>query len=100
MTYEKGELIEAEDYNNFLNQLFTFYADTNSGTTNPLYVDFGYGQSTSTLLPVPIGELITHIEWTTLFTAINNVGVHQGTSTSGLPWSVNQGDIIFAENAP
>lgn len=77
MAYSQGGLIEAVDYNNFLNgsnQLNTVWS-TGSGAT-------GYGQSA--LSTVSVGNLVTATQWATLINALNNITAHQTGSTTAI----------------
>ena len=82
MTYLTGGNIQATDYNTFatsaqsVNEVF---ADLYSNaTTIGLGADFGYGQ-TPALSSVAIGDSVTAGQWTELFTAMQECGIHQGT---------------------
>lgn len=99
MAYQSGGQIEAIDYNTFVNQLNAIYSDVNQGSIEETSADYGYG--VFPVMPtVAITDLVTHIEWTKLFTAITNCGIHQATNVAGIPASVNVGDIIYAEPNP
>jgi len=77
MSYSQGGLIEAVDYNNFLNgsnQLNTVWG-TGAGAT-------GYGQTA--LTTVTIGSVITATQWATLINTLNSIATHQTGSGSGI----------------
>lgn len=77
MSYSQGGLIEAVDYNNFLNgsnQLNTVWA-VGSGAA-------GYGQTA--LSTVTVGSVVTATQWATLINTLNNVRSHQTGSGSGI----------------
>lgn len=86
MAYAQGGLIEAVDYNNFLNgsnQLNTVWS-TGSGAT-------GYGQSA--VSTVAIGSLITATQWATLINTLNNITAHQTGSPTAIT-AVAAGNLI------
>src|SRR5215471_13444899 len=99
MTYQKSQIVLAADYNTFINQLNPVYGDTHKGSTSLSTVDYGYGQP-NLAPPVAVSGFITHNEWTNLFTAVNQTGIHQNTNTGNLPSVVYKGDVIVAENPP
>jgi hypothetical protein len=77
MSYAQGGLIEASDYNNFLNgsnQINTIWA---TGTGNA-----GYGQTA--LSTVSQSALITAPQWATLINTLNSIRIHQSGSGSGI----------------
>ena len=77
MAYSQGGLIEATDYNNFLNgsnQLNTVWS---TGTGN-----VGYGQTA--LSTVSSGVPITATQWATLINTLNSALVHQSGTGSGI----------------
>ena len=77
MTYSQGGLIQATDYNNFLNgsnQLNTVWS-TGTG-------DAGYGQTA--LSTVSVGGLVTAAQWATLINTLNSILTHQAGSGSGI----------------
>jgi hypothetical protein len=77
MSYSQGGLIEAVDYNNFINgtnQLNTVWA-VGSGAA-------GYGQTA--LSTVAVGSIVTATQWATLINTLNNVRSHQTGSGSGI----------------
>ena len=87
MTYAQGGLIQATDYNGFV--------QTGSPNFNAIW-NGKYGQ---TALPtVSVGALVGHTEWNNLFQGINNVALSQGTLITPLP-TVAAGDIITYESA-
>jgi hypothetical protein len=77
MAYSQGGLIEAADYNNFLNgsnQLNTVWG---TGTGNA-----GYGQTA--LSAVSQTGTVTATQWATLINTLNSVLTHQSGSGSGI----------------
>ena len=77
MAYSSAGLIEATDYNNFLNgsnKLNTVWA---SGTGNA-----GYGQTA--LSTVSAGGTVTATQWATLINTLNSILVHQSGAGSGI----------------
>lgn len=77
MAYSQGGLIEAADYNNFINgsnQLNTIWA---TGTGNA-----GYGQTA--LSSVSQTGVVTATQWATLINTLNSIRTHQTGSGSGI----------------
>ena len=77
MAYSQGGLIEATDYNNFLNgsnQLNTVWS---TGTGNA-----GYGQTA--LSTVSQSGTVTATQWATLINTLNSALTHQAGSGSGI----------------
>ena len=77
MAYSQGGLIEATDYNNFLNgsnQLNTVWG---TGTGNA-----GYGQTA--LSTVSAAGTITATQWATLINTLNSTLIHQSGTGSGI----------------
>jgi len=77
MSYAQGGLIEASDYNNFLNgsnQLNTVWS-TGSGAV-------GYGQTA--LSTVSQSGTVTATQWATMINTLNNVRNHQSGVGSGI----------------
>jgi len=77
MAYSSGGLIEATDYNNFLNgsnQLNTVWSTGNGNA--------GYGQSA--LSTVSAGGTVTATQWATLINTLNSTLTHQSGSGSGI----------------
>ena len=77
MAYSQGGLIEASDYNNFLNgsnQLNTVWS---TGTGNA-----GYGQTA--LSTVSVSGVVTATQWASLINTLNNALTHQSGSGSGI----------------
>lgn len=77
MAYSSTGLIEATDYNNFLNgsnQLNTVWS---TGTGNA-----GYGQTA--LTTVAAAGTVTATQWATLITTLNSALTHQSASGSGI----------------
>lgn len=97
MSYNRGGLIQATDFNQVATLIKSVYGDTNSGSTAPGQRDFGYG-ATNTIPQKNIGDLITAADWTTVLGAITACGTHQGVSVSPIPSSVTTGQLIQAYN--
>ena len=77
MTYSSGGLIQATDYNNFINgsnQLNTVWS-TGTG-------DAGYGQTA--LSTVATSGTVTATQWATLINTLNSTLTHQSGSGSGI----------------
>lgn len=111
MTYVKGQLIAAADYNNFIGTLGTTgYAsqaaiDAASPNVGSVYGvgfgDRGYGQTTVTLATVSAGDDIA-AEWADMQTALQACLQHQtGSIPSDLPVAadVASGAVVFAHEA-
>jgi hypothetical protein len=99
MAYVTGQVINHGDYN-------TFATGSTSGTPNNSvanvntiigvgYGKLGYGQTTplTQLTSVATSNLITATQWNTLFSRINTVANHQGTSITTLPTVVTGNEI-------
>jgi len=96
MAYQTSGLIEATDYNGFVSQINEIFADTNQGSTIQSQADYGYGQTA--LTTVAASSIVTAAEWSSLFSAVTNSGIHQGTSTSPIPSAAAPGQLIVAYN--
>ena len=86
MTYSQGGLIEAADYNNFINgsnQLNTVWS-TGSGNA-------GYGQTA--ISSVSVAGTVTATQWATLINTLNSTLIHQSGSGSGIS-PVTSGQLI------
>jgi len=87
MAYNQGGLIEASDYNNFLNgsnQLNSIWS-TGTGST-------GYGQTA--LSAVSSTGLVSASQWSSLINTLNSISVHQSGVGSGIS-SVTSGGTIY-----
>jgi hypothetical protein len=87
MAYSQGGLIEANDYNNFLNgthQINTIWS-TGTGST-------GYGQTA--LNAVASGGSVSASQWSSLINTLNNMYFHQTGSGSGIS-AVTSGGTIY-----
>jgi hypothetical protein len=87
MAYSSGGLIEASDYNNFLNgsnQLNTVWSTGNG--------DVGYGQNA--LTTVSDGSVVTATQWATFINALNAVRNHQSGAGTGAITAPVAGDRI------
>jgi len=79
MTYALGGLIQATDYNAFINDPNKFNAYWGQGTG-----DAGYGQTS--IGTVAVGNTITATQWASLINKLNNARRHQsGGSYTDLP---------------
>lgn len=86
MSYSSGGLIQATDYNNFLNgtnQLNTVWSTGSAA--------IGYGQPA--LTTVSTAGTVTATQWATLINTLNNVRAHQTGSGSGIS-AVTAGQTI------
>ena len=77
MTYSSGGLIQATDYNNFINGSNQLNTVWNIGTGNA-----GYGQTA--ISTVAGGGTVTATQWATLINALNSTLTHQQGSGSGI----------------
>lgn len=77
MAYSQGGLIDAVDYNNFLNGSNQFNTVWGVGTGNA-----GYGQTS--LSTVSSTGTVTATQWATLINALNSARTHQSGSGSGI----------------
>jgi len=77
MAYSQGGLIDAVDYNNFLNGSNQFNTVWGVGTGNA-----GYGQTA--LSTVSSAGTVTATQWATLINALNSARTHQSGSGSGI----------------
>jgi hypothetical protein len=77
MAYSSGGIIDAADYNNFLNG--TNQLNKVWGTGNG---DAGYGQTA--LSTVSQAGMVTATQWATLINTLNTALVHQSASPSGI----------------
>ena len=88
MAYSQGGLIEATDYNNFLNgsnQLNTVWS---TGTGN-----VGYGQTA--LSTISTAGTVTATQWATLINTLNSAMVHQTGTGSGISATTAGGTINY-----
>lgn len=87
MAYTSGSLIEATDYNGFVN--------TNGSNINQIWSagtgDRGYGQSA--LATVAAGSTVTAAQWSSLVNTVAAIANHQGTTITARTAPVT-GDII------
>ena len=103
MTYTAGSSIQAADFNTFANSagyMNELIADLHSGATTLPNAGLGYGQTP--LATVTALDNVAFTNWNLLYTAIRNVGTHQGTSVvPPLPASGPIAtDVISAYNGP
>ena len=94
MAYTSGSLIEAADYNGFVN--------TNSSHINEIWAtgtgDRGYGQSA--LATVAAGSTVTAAQWASLVNTVASIANHQNTTITAraAPVAGNIIDILAAVN--
>ena len=87
MTYSAGNNIQAiADYNTFATEIDAIFSNPYPGSTTLPNAGFGYGQPA--VGSVSVGSNVTAAQWSALFNAVNNAGIHQGTSVSPIPTSV------------
>ncbi len=93
MTYSVGGLIQATDYNGFVN-------DTSGANVNGIWAtgstDRGYGQSA--LSTVAAAGTITATQWATLVNTISSIANHQGTSITARTAPVTGNTITILAN--
>ena len=77
MTYSSGGLIQAADYNNFINGSNQFNTVWSTGTGNA-----GYGQTA--IATVSASNQVTASQWASLINNLNNALTHQSGSGSGI----------------
>ena len=92
MAYTAGGLIEATDYNGFVN--------TGANNVNSIWStgsgDKGYGQTA--IANVAVGGTVTATQWATLVNNLAAIGSHQGTTITSRTAPV-AGDVISILNA-
>ena len=88
MTYSVGGLIEASDYNNFLNTLNTFWG---TGST-----DSGWGQTA--LTSVTANTVVTATNWATLVNTIKSAGSQTNTTLTSRTAPVTGNVIAILAN--
>lgn len=95
MTYEKGQTITAQDFNNFRQDVVEIYG---VGTG-----DKGYGQTTPVIPIINPGDVISN-EWKILRDVIDIIADHQGVSVDLLPltsdFDTGEQIIAFDTNSP
>lgn len=77
MSYQSGGLIQATDYNNFINGTNQLNAVWGTGSS-----DSGYGQTP--ISTVNVSTLVTATQWATLINTLNTVRTHQSGTGSGI----------------
>lgn len=95
MAYTPGGIIEATDYNGFVQQINQIYSDLYPGATTVPFADYGYGAAAA-LPAVAVGNAVTAANWTSLLNRITLCGTHQGVTIAPLPSFVNSGSSIIA----
>lgn len=92
MAYGSGGLIEATDYNGFV--------DSGTPNVNDFWgtgsLDYGWGQSE--IATVSAGATVTAAQWTSLFTTVTTAANHTNTSITALTNPIT-GDTIDAKTA-
>lgn len=96
MTYQKGQVIRATDFDDFLTTTSNVYG---VGTS-----DRGYGQTGITQATVNVGDAIRAAQWTNLRGMIIVCGNHQGTDVSDLPpggvFAIGETIIAHEQSSP
>ena len=94
MTYSTGGLIQATDYNKFVQGGAA--VDHNVANVNSIwgtgYGDKGYGQS-GLLATVSTSNTVTATQWATLIARLNSISAHQSGSNTGITAPVTGGTI-------
>ena len=88
MTYSSGGLIQAADYNNFINGSNQFNTVWSTGTGNA-----GYGQTA--ISAVSAGNQVTAAQWASLINNLNNALTHQSGSGSGISATTSGSKINY-----
>lgn len=88
MAYSQGGLIEATDYNNFLNGSNQLNKVWGTGTGNA-----GYGQTA--LSTVSQSGIVTATQWASLINTLNSVLTHQAGSGSGISATTAGGTVNY-----
>ena len=91
MAYSQGGLIQASDYNNFLNGLDQINTIWSTGSGNS-----GYGQTA--LTTVSSGGTVSASQWSSLINSLNSMINHQSGVGSGIS-AVTSGSTIYWLNA-
>ena len=89
--YARNQVIQAADYNLFSSKIQNILG-TGTGS-------YGYGQ-TVPVQQVAIGNIISASNWNTLFSTMQTIALHQGTSLLGAAWPaiVSSNNTIAAYN--
>jgi hypothetical protein len=95
MTYQRGEIVTAADYNNFALSINQLYNDISSGSINPAVASYGYGQS-NPIPSVTLGQPITAAQWSLFFQVLHKCATHTGISIGIIPAQVLSNDEIVA----
>ena len=97
MTYTTGGLIQATDYNKFVQGGAT--VNHNVANVNTIwgvgFGDKGYGQA-GELATVPAANVVTATQWATLIARLNSIQTHQTGSSSSIPSPVAGSVISYA----
>jgi hypothetical protein len=88
MTYSSGGLIQAADYNSFINGSNQFNTVWSTGTGNA-----GYGQTA--ISAVSAGNQVTAAQWASLINNLNNALTHQSGSGSGISATTSGSKINY-----
>jgi hypothetical protein len=104
MTYTTGQIINHADYNTFISGTSTGTINNSVANINSIlgvgHGNIGYGQTTplSQLPAVSTSNLVTAVQWSSLFSRITTVASHQGTTITTLP-TITTGNVIHAVSA-
>lgn len=93
MAYQKGDLIEAIHFNNFVSDLNFIYAVGNG--------DSGYGQTAIVIPTVLVGDVVQSAEWTDFLNVAEVCRSHQGNVATSFPplSEVAVGEVVEAHEA-
>ena len=86
MAYTAGDTILDDEYNTFATGNAAGTGDNGTANLNTVWgtgtLDYGYGETGSTIAAVSAGSTITATQWNTLLGRIETIGAHQGTSVT------------------
>ena len=108
MTYSVGGTIQAADYNGFVGTTAVNapYASSGAATDKVAaligvgYGDRGYGQISTTLADVAVGNTITAVQWNNLLNAMSTLNTHQGSGLTLQPTVASGGTITYQSSIP
>lgn len=99
MTYATGQIINHADYNTFATGSSTGAPNNSVANLNTItgtgFGAKGYGQTTpiAPLTSVTTSNLVTATQWNTMFSRVNTIATHQGTSITAMPTVVTGNEI-------
>jgi hypothetical protein len=99
MAYTAGDTILDDEYNTFATGNAAGTGDNGTANLNTLWgtgtLDYGYGETGSTIAAVSAGSTITAAQWNTLLGRIETIGAHQGTTVTDYS-TLSAGNTIAA----